>query len=63
MTLSDSDVVVAVTKVDFSVNCGAVKAVEELIDEGERIVALFCNSIKCTIVDTQVKTAIFLLHK
>jgi hypothetical protein len=63
VTLSDSNVVVAVVKVDFSVNCGAMKAVEELIDEGERIAALFCNSIKCAIVNTQAKTAIFLLCK
>jgi hypothetical protein len=61
MTLSDSNVVEAITKVDFSVNHGTTKVVEELIDEGERIVALFCNSIKHMIVDTQVKTAIFLL--
>jgi hypothetical protein len=63
MTLSDSNVVVSIVKVNFSVNCGVTKAVEELIDEGERIVALFCNSIKHAIVDTQVKTAILLLHE
>jgi hypothetical protein len=63
MTLSDLNVVVAIVKVNFSINCGAMKAVKELIDEGERIAAFFCNSIKCMIVDTQAKTAIFLLHK
>jgi hypothetical protein len=41
MTLSDSNVVVAVTKVDFSVNHGMMKVIEELVDEGERIAALF----------------------
>jgi hypothetical protein len=63
VTLSDSNVVVAIMKVDFSVNCGMTKVIEELVDEGERIVALFCNLIECTIVDTQAKTAIFLLHE
>jgi hypothetical protein len=63
MTLSDSNVVVAITKVNFSVNRGVMKAVEELIDERERIAALFHNSIKRAIVNTQVKTAIFLLCK
>jgi hypothetical protein len=63
VTLSDSNVVVAIAKVDFSVNSGVMKAIEELVDEGERIAALFCNLIECVIVDTQAKTAIFLLHE
>jgi hypothetical protein len=46
MAFSDSDVVIAIAKVDFGINCGATKAVEELVDEGERVVALLCDSIE-----------------
>jgi hypothetical protein len=60
MALSDSNVVVAITKVDFGINCGAVKAIEEFIDEGEGIAALLRDSIEHTIVDAQVESAIFL---
>jgi hypothetical protein len=63
MAFSDSDVVIAITKVDFGINRGAMKAVKELVDEGERVVALFCDSIECTIVDTQAEPAILLFRE
>jgi hypothetical protein len=50
MAFSDSDVVIAIMKVNFGINCGMTKAVEELVDEGERVVALLCDSIECAIV-------------
>jgi hypothetical protein len=60
MAFGDLDVVIAIVKVDFGINHGATKAVEELIDEGERVAALLCDSIECMIVDTQVEPAIIL---
>jgi hypothetical protein len=41
MALSNLNVVVAVTKVDFGINRGTAKVIEEFIDEGEGIAALF----------------------
>jgi hypothetical protein len=58
MTFSDLNVVVAITKVDFSINRGTMKAIKELIDEGERVVDLLHNLIECMIVNTQVEPAI-----
>jgi hypothetical protein len=61
VTFSDSNVVVAITKVDFSINCGMMKAIKELIDEGERVAALLCNSIEHVIVNTQAEPTILFL--
>jgi hypothetical protein len=63
MAFSNLNVVVAVTMVDFGINCGTAKAIEEFIDEGEGIVALLHDSIKHVIVDTQAEPAIFLFCK
>jgi hypothetical protein len=63
MAFGDSNVVVVIAKVDFGINRGMVKAIEEFIDKGEGIVALLHDSIGCTIVDAQAEPAIFLLHK
>jgi hypothetical protein len=63
MAFSNSDVVIAIAKVDFGINCGTTKAVEELIDEGERVVALLCDSIERAIVDTQAEPAILLFRE
>jgi hypothetical protein len=63
MAFSDSDVVIAIAKVDFGINRGAMKAVEELVDEGERVAALLCDSIEHAIVDTQAESTIFLFRK
>jgi hypothetical protein len=63
MTFNNSDIVIAIMKVDFGINCGVTKVVEELIDEGERVAALLCDSIECAIVDTQAEPAILLFHK
>jgi hypothetical protein len=63
MALSDSNVVVAVTKVNFGINCGVAKLIEEFVDEGEGIAALLHDSIECAIVDTQAESAIFLFCK
>jgi hypothetical protein len=63
MTFSDLDVVIAIEKVDFGINRGMTKVVEEFIDEGERVAALLCDSIEHVIVDTQVEPAILLFHE
>jgi hypothetical protein len=63
MALSDSNVVVAVTKVDFGINCGMAKSIKEFVDEGEGIVALLHDLIERTIVNTQAESAIFLFRK
>jgi hypothetical protein len=62
MALSNLNVVVAIMKVNFGINCGVAKAVKEFVDEGEGIAALR-DSIECAIVDAQVESAIFLFHK
>jgi hypothetical protein len=62
IAFSDLDVVIAIVKVDFGINCGTTKVVEELVDEGERVVAL-CDSIEHVIVNTQVKPTILLFHE
>jgi hypothetical protein len=63
MAFSDSEVVIAIVKVDFGVNRGMTKVVEDLIDEGERVAALLCDLIERTIVNTQVEPAILLFCK
>jgi hypothetical protein len=63
MAFSNSDVVIAIMKVNFGINCGTMKVVKELIDEGERVAALLCDSIECMIVNTQAEPAILLFHK
>jgi hypothetical protein len=63
MSLSDLNVVVAITKVDFGINRGMAKSIEEFVDEGEGIVALLRDSIECVIVNAQVESAIFLFCK
>jgi hypothetical protein len=63
MALSDSNVVVAIMKVDFGINCGAVKVIKEFVDEVEGIVALLHDLIEHAIVDAQAESAIFLFHK
>jgi hypothetical protein len=63
MAFSDSNVVIAIVKVDFGINCGMMKAVKELIDEGERVAALLHDLIEHTIVDTQVEPTILLFHE
>jgi hypothetical protein len=60
MVFSDSDVVIAIVKVNFGINHGVMKVVEELVDEGERVVALLCDLIEQMIVDTQAEPAILL---
>jgi hypothetical protein len=61
MVFSDLNVVVAIMKVDFGINHGMVKVIKDFIDEGEGIVALLCDSIEHTIVETQGEPTIFLL--
>jgi hypothetical protein len=63
VTFSNSNVVVGVMKVDFSINCGTMKVIKELIDEGERVAALLHNSIECVIVNTQAEPAICFFHE
>jgi hypothetical protein len=63
MALSNSNVVVAIMKVNFGINHGAAKVIEEFIDEGEGIAALLHDSIEHMIVDTQAESTIFLFRK
>jgi hypothetical protein len=63
MALSDSNVVVAITKVDFGINRGTAKSIEEFVDEGEGIVALLRDSIERAIVNAQAESTIFLFCK
>jgi hypothetical protein len=63
MALGNLNVVVAIMKVDFGINCGMVKVIEEFIDEGEGIAALLHDLIEHAIVDAQVESTVFLFHK
>jgi hypothetical protein len=60
MAFSNSDVVIAIAKVNFGINHGTMKAVKELVDEGERVAALLCDSIEHMIVNTQAEPTILL---
>ena len=48
-------------EVDFCVNCGAAKLIEEVVDEGNGVATLFCDSIECSVINTKVKSTVFLL--
>jgi hypothetical protein len=63
MAFSNLNVVVAIVKVNFGINHGTVKVIEEFIDEGEGIVALLHDLIERTIVNAQAEPAIFIFCK
>ena len=60
MSFGYSDIVVAITEVNFHINCGTAKLTEEVVDEGNGVVTLFCDSIECSVINAKVKSTIFL---
>ena len=61
MSFGYSDIVVTIMKVNFHVNHGAVKTVEEVIDEGDGVATLFHGVIECSVSDAKAKSTAFLL--
>jgi hypothetical protein len=62
-TLSYSDLIIPLTKVEFGVPIGFGEAVESFPDERQRIAVFYSKFIKATIIDAETECSISLFNK
>jgi hypothetical protein len=63
VALGDADEVVAGTEIDLGEDGGGSEAVEELVDQRERIAVFDGHPVETAIVDTQAQRAVAFLHE